>query len=143
MEYHNSENAERVQAAQARHARRREQAGRERHQGTAAVLQQRYQSLHQQNISQHDEQDLKDDEYEKDSIYQITYKMENDDQATISNYKTKFNEKKTEYKEHKKEDTTSHHRHHSITETKSVYNDMKKNKYNDRQRNNKYQRNEW
>eukprot|EP00971_Amphidinium_carterae_P019483 383463-Amphidinium_carterae.4 len=61
--YRNRENAERVQAAHARHARRREQADRERHQGTAAALQQRYQSLHQQ-----------------DSINKTINKLENDDQ---------------------------------------------------------------
>eukprot|EP00971_Amphidinium_carterae_P181255 3595686-Amphidinium_carterae.1 len=44
-------------------------------------------------------------------------------------YETKFNKKKKAYEEHKKEDTTWHHRHRNITETKIVYNDMMKRNY--------------
>eukprot|EP00971_Amphidinium_carterae_P065790 1303579-Amphidinium_carterae.3 len=89
---------------------------------------------------QHDEHDLKNvNEHKEDNIIQTTHKKEYDDQTL--HHMTKFNKKKTKYREHEKEDTTLHHRHHSTTKTQSDYNDMKKTKYNDRQRNKKYQKN--
>eukprot|EP00971_Amphidinium_carterae_P097555 1930403-Amphidinium_carterae.1 len=126
---------------------RREQAKRERHQGTAASLQQRYQSLHQQVISarrlrleaaqraQHGNgQD--GERLPKPPPQGLKVPTSRLPQPLTLQQVREYNEKKTECKEHEKEDTKRHHRHHSITETKTVY-------YKDRQRNKKYQKNEW